>query len=106
MPYLLLSLAIILELIGTSLLKSTKGFTVVLPTCICLICYGLCFFFFSKALNHLNLGLAYATWCGIGIVVSTLLSIFVFKESITFAGIIGILLVLIGVIILNLFGTH
>lgn len=106
MPYFFLTLAIILELIGTSLLKSTKGFTVFIPTCICLLCYILCFFFFAKALNHIQLGPAYATWCGIGIVVSTLVSLFFYKESITFVGIIGIALVLVGVIILNLFGTH
>ena len=106
MPYLLLSLAIALELLGTSLLKATKGFTVLRPTCICLLCYGLCFFFFSRALNHLNLSIAYATWCGIGIVVSALLSVFLYKEALTTAGIIGIGFVLVGVIILNLFGNH
>lgn len=105
MPYLFLSFAIVLELIGTALLKTTKGFTVLLPTCICLLCYGFCFFFFSKALNHLHLGSAYATWCSIGIVVSTLLSVFVFKETITMAGVIGIILVLVGVVILNLYGV-
>ncbi len=104
MPYLFLSFAIILELMGTALLKSTKGFSVLIPTIICLLCYGFCFFFFSKALNHLHLGAAYATWCGIGIVVSTLLSVFLFKESITLAGIIGIAFVLVGVVILNLYG--
>ena len=101
-----LALAIILELTGTSLLKSTKGFTVPLPTCICLVCYGFCFFFFSKCLNQLNLGVAYALWCGIGIIVSTCLSVFVFKETITTTGILGIILILVGVILINLNGTH
>lgn len=106
MPYLYLAFAIILELSGTSLLKYTKGFTVFLPTMICLFCYGFCFFFFSKCLDQLNLGIAYAIWCGIGIVVSTLLSVFIFKETITPLGILGIFLVLIGVILLNVQGTH
>ncbi|MGN1344369.1 MAG: DMT family transporter [Traorella sp.] len=100
--YVYLGLAIVLELVGTSLLKFTKGFTVLLPTCICLLCYGFCFFFFSKSLDHIHLGMAYAIWCGIGIVVSTLLSVFLFKESISYIAILGIFLVLVGVILLNL----
>lgn len=105
MPYIQLALAIILELLGTAFLKTTKGFTVFIPTLICLVSYGLCFFFFSKSLNQLHLSVAYAIWCGIGIVVSTLISVFIYKESITMWGIVGILLVLVGVIILNLAGT-
>lgn len=104
--YGFLVLAIVLELFGTSLLKYTKGFTVFIPTITCLLSYGLCYFFFSKCLSQINLSVAYASWCGIGIVASTLFSVFLFKESITFWGIIGIILVLAGVIILNLASTH
>ena len=104
--YVYLTFAIVLELIGTTLLKYTKGFTIILPTITCLLCYGFCYFFFSKCLNQINLSVAYASWCGIGIVVSTLFSVYILKESITIYGIIGILLVLIGVILLNVAGTH
>lgn len=104
--YIYLTLAIVLELFGTSLLKYTKGFTVLLPTLTCLTCYGFCYFFFSKCLNSINLSVAYATWCGIGIVVSTLFSVYILKESITIYGVIGIILVVIGVILLNVAGTH
>ncbi len=104
MAYINLALAIILELLGTSLLKTTKGFTVLLPTLFCLLSYGFCFFFFARSLNELNLSIAYALWCGIGIVVSTLVSVLIYKEAITPWGIVGILLILIGVVILNLFG--
>ena len=46
--YVYLTFAIILELFGTTLLKYTKGFTVIIPTLTCLLCYGFCYFFFSK----------------------------------------------------------
>ena len=104
--YVYLTFAIILELLGTILLKYTKGFTVIIPTTACLLCYGFCYFFFSKCLNQIHLSVAYATWCGIGIVVSTLFSVYILKESITIYGIIGIILVVIGVILLNIAGTH
>ena len=105
MSYLFLAAAIILELLGTTLLKYTKGFTVVLPTVTCIIVYVMCFFFLSKALLNINLGIAYATWCGVGIVVSTLISVLIFKESISWIGVIGIIFIVIGCIILNIFGT-
>lgn len=105
MSYLFLLAAIILELVGTTFLKYSKGFTVFLPTISCIAIYILCFFCLSKALLNINLGIAYATWCGIGIVASTLISVFIFKESISLLGVLGILFVVIGCIILNVFGT-
>lgn len=105
MPYLNLCLAIILELIGTTFIKYSDGFTKLGPSLLTLLSYGVCYFFFSRALQSINLSVAYATWCGIGIVAATLLSVFIFKESLSFMGVVGIVLVLVGVIILNTIGT-
>ncbi|MBN1069547.1 QacE family quaternary ammonium compound efflux SMR transporter [Clostridium botulinum] len=105
MSYLFLLVAIVLELVGTAFIKYSKGFTVLLPTVSCIAIYIICFFCFSKALLKLNLGIAYATWCGAGIVASTLMSIFIFKETISAIGVIGIILIIAGCIILNVFGT-
>ncbi len=102
---LLLAIAIGGELIGTTFLKYTEGFTKLWPSIITILSYGICFYAFSKALTHINLSFAYAVWSGLGIVVATLVSVFLFKESITPAGIGGIVLILIGVVILNMFGT-
>ena len=102
MEYVLLGIAIALELIATTLLKFSNGFTKLLPTVACI-----CFFCFSKSLNKINLGIAYALWSGIGIVATAIISSIVFKQETSPLGILGIVLIISGCIILNLFGsTH
>lgn len=105
MGYLLLFLAIVFELAGTTLLKYAEGFTRPLPTLGCVAAYVLCFYCLSKSLHYLTLSVAYASWCGLGIVAATLLSVFLFRESINAAGVLGLALVVIGVVVLNLYGT-
>lgn len=100
-----LAIAIGGELLGTTFLKYTEGFTKLWPSVITIISYGVCFYCFARALEHINLSFAYALWSGLGIVVSTLVSVFIFKEGITPGGIAGIVLILIGVVVINLFGT-
>lgn len=102
---LFLAIAIVGELVGTSFLKSTEGFTKLWPSLITIVSYGICFYCFSRALEHINLSFAYALWSGLGIVVSTLVSVFIFKEGITPGAVVGIALILAGVVILNIFGT-
>lgn len=105
LSYGFLAAAIVLELIATSVLKYTEGFTKLYPTIGCIILYILCFFCLARALMKMNLGIAYATWCDVGIVVSTLVSVFIYKEGISFLGVIGIILIVAGCVILNLYGT-
>ena len=105
MHNLFLAAAIAGELVGTSFLKSTEGFTRLGPSIIVIISYMICFYSFSRSLEGINLSFAYALWSGLGIVVSTLVSVLIFKEGITPAGIFGILLILAGVVILNVAGT-
>lgn len=105
MAYVLLGGAIILELIGTTLLKYSTGFTKIYPTIGCLAVYFLCFFLFSKALNSINLGAAYATWSAVGIVVSSIISALLFGESLNTVGIVSVILIITGCVLLNLFGV-
>lgn len=100
-----LAIAIGGELLGTTFLKYTEGFTKLWPSLITIASYSICFFCFAKALEHINLSVAYAVWSGLGIVVSTLVSVFLFKEGVTLAGVFGIILILAGIVILNLFGS-
>ena len=104
MGYLYLALAISLELIGTTCLKYSEGFTKLYPSLATLAAYGLCFYLFSKSLLYLHLSNAYAIWCAIGIVAATLISVFLFNEALSPAGYFAIALIVAGVIILNLFG--
>lgn len=105
MQYVFLISAIVLEIIATTLLKASQGFTKALPTVFCIILYILCFYIFSKALNQIDLGIAYATWCAGGIVATTVISALIFKEKISLLGIFGIVLIVAGCIIVNLVGS-
>lgn len=105
MGYLYLALAIVGELVGTTFLKYSEGFTKLVPSLISIVTYSLCFFFFSKSLMTINLSISYATWSAVGLIVATLLSVFIFKEGITLAGIAAIIMITIGVIVLNLYGA-
>ena len=105
MQYVLLGAAIIFEIIATTLLKASVGFTKLLPAAGCVIFYILCFYSFSKALLKINLGVAYATWCAGGIVATTIISAVVFGQKLNTVGIIAVVLIVAGCVILNLYGT-
>lgn len=105
-PYLYLAATILCELLATTCLKYSEGFTRLLPSTACVLAYAACYFCFSRAVTGLNLGIAYATWCGVGILLTTLISFLVFKEKLSPAGVCGILLIVAGSIIINLYGTQ
>ncbi len=101
MGYLYLFLAILSEIAATSCLKLSQGFSRLLPTVICIIGYLLSFWGLSKTLLLLDLNLVYATWCGLGILGTTLIAWLYFKESLSFPGLLGIILIIAGVVLLN-----
>ena len=103
MKYLFLGLAIVLEVIGSSFMKASDGFTKWLPSTIVIVAYITCFYFLSLALKTIPLGVAYAIWAGLGIVLTAIVSIVVFKQKMDFAGIIGIVFIVAGVVIMNFF---
>lgn len=103
--YAFLAAAIGFELVAASALKVSDGMTKLLPAVICVICYILCYFFFGKALVGIDLAIAYATWGGVGIVATSLISRFFFHEQITGAGIAGIGLIVVGTLLLNTIGV-
>lgn len=98
--------AILLEFFGTTCMKISNGFENKIYAAGTLICYGACFYFLALSLKTVDLNVAYATWGGLGIVLATAVSYFFFHETITPLGLIGIVLIVIGVVLCNFFGTH
>lgn len=103
MRYLLLGLSIILEVIGSSFMQASNGFTKPVPTVIVAVSYLACFFLFSQVLKEIPLGVAYAIWAGLGIVLTALISVFVFRKPMDLPAILGIVLIVSGVVVMNLF---
>lgn len=96
--------AVAAEIIATSLLKETQGFTVLRFSLICGILYAVCHYCFSRCVLGMNLGIAYALWCGIGIIFTALVSVFVYRQQFSLWGLLGILLILAGVVLVDLKG--
>lgn len=103
MKYFFLALAIISEVVGSSFLNASNQFTKLIPSAITVVAYLLCFYFLSVALKSIPLGTAYAIWGGLGIVLTAIISVVVFKNKLDIGAIIGISLIVAGVVVLNVF---
>ena len=105
LPWLFLSVAIVAEVVGTSFLKASAGFTKPLPVVTVVLGYGLSFYFLSLTLETLPVGIAYAVWSGVGLVLITAVAWVAFGQTLDLPAVIGMGLILAGVLILNLFST-
>ena len=103
MAWIYLAVAIVSEVVGTSFLKESKGFSVLVPSIISLAAYGLALFMLSKAVQDIELGIAYAIWAGIGTALIVLLGWLVFRQPIDAAAIIGVMMIVGGVVVINVF---
>ncbi|TGD24865.1 QacE family quaternary ammonium compound efflux SMR transporter [Companilactobacillus suantsaicola] len=103
MNYLLLLVSIGFEVLGTSLLKKTNGFTNLLPTLGTLISYFICLFVLSHVLKRLPLSLTYATWGSVGLILVTIAGIVFYQETLSIYSIIGLFLVVTGTVLINVF---
>jgi small multidrug resistance pump len=99
--YILLALAIVLEITGTSFVKDTAGFTKWIPSIICLgtICFS--YYLMSHVVSFIPVGITYATWSGLGIAAITIIGIFKYNQIPNIPTIIGLVLIIIGVVIVN-----
>ncbi|WP_101047493.1 SMR family transporter [Macromonas nakdongensis] len=103
--YLALGLAIVAEVIGTSALKASEGFTRVGPSLVVLVAYGIAFYCLGLVLRTVPMGIAYAIWSGLGIVLITLVGFGVYRQTIDLPGLIGMGLIVAGVLVINLFSN-
>lgn len=102
--YLYLFLAVIFGITSNGFLKSTNGFTNLVPTIMCIITIVICIFFLAKAMMIIPVGFTYATYGGLTITAVTLFGIFKYNQMPNVFGIIGITLIIAGVILVNYLG--
>ena len=102
---LLFLIAVLLELVGNFIISYTDGFTNPVPSVICFLIYSASAVFFGFSLKEINLGIAYAVWSGVGIVFLAIVSVAWFHLSLTRADIIGLIMIIIGVVGMDLYGS-
>ena len=101
--WLILFVAIVSEVIATSALKSSEGFSRFWPSVIVVIGYGIAFYCLALTLRVIPMGVVYAIWSGIGIVLITLVGWFLFDQKLDLPALLGIGLIAAGVVIMNVF---
>jgi small multidrug resistance pump len=103
MNWLFLAIAIVAEVIATSALKASEGFTRTLPAVLVVVGYGIAFYMLSLTLRSIPMGVVYAIWSGAGIVLITLVGYFMFRQRLDLPALIGIGLIVAGVLVMQLF---
>jgi len=101
--YIYLTVAIITEVIATSALKATEEFTKPIPSIVVVIGYVTSFYFLTLTLRDLPIGITYAVWSGVGILLITLMGKYFYQQTPDLPAIIGMLFIVTGVIIIHLF---
>jgi small multidrug resistance pump len=102
-PAIILVFAILSEVVATTSLKFSEGFTKVVPSVIVAVGYGLSFYLLSISLKEIPLGVAYALWSGVGIVLAMIAGMVLWREPLDWARVIGTILIIGGILIINLF---
>ena len=105
MAYVYLVIAIISEVIATSALKPSQEFSKLIPSIIVVVGYATSFYCLSVVLKSISVGVAYAIWSGLGIVLISLVGVFLFQQKLDIATIIGMLLIILGVVVIHVFST-
>lgn len=101
--WLILGAAIVAETIATSAMKASDGFTKIIPSVIVVLGYGVAFYFLSMTLRTIPVGIAYAIWSGVGIVLITLVGWLLYGQKLDAPALIGMTLIVIGVVVMNVF---
>lgn len=100
-PIITLLIAIVTEVIGTTALKYSEGVTKPVPSVVFVIAYALSFYFLAVALKDMQIGVAYAIWSGVGLVLTVIAGIILWREPLDWARVVGIFLILAGLVFIN-----
>ena len=103
--YVYLAFAIIFEVIGTTFLVKSEQFTRLIPTLIMAVLYAISFYLLTITIKTIPIGIAYALWGGLGIVLTSLVALFFFKQALDTAAVIGIAMIVGGVVVMNLLSS-
>ncbi len=102
MHWILLSLAILSELCGSTCMKLSNGFSNLYPSILSFVFYGISFSIFIFALKHFDLSFVYALWAGIGIILVSIIGMTYFKEPVSLMKVVSIMIIVVGVVMLNI----
>ena len=100
--YIFLILAIAFEVLSTSFLKDTNGFTRLYPSLVVIVSLCICLFLMSHSMKFIPVGIVYASWAGLGIVAITIIAVLKYNQMPNIPTMIGIALIVIGVVVVNL----
>ena len=101
--YAVLVVAIVFEVLGTSAMQAAQHFTRLAPTVTMVVCYAIAFYFLSWTLRYVPVGIAYAIWSELGIVLISFVGYIAFGQKLDLAALVGLGLIIAGVVVLNLF---
>lgn len=104
-PWILLGLAIAAEVIGTSFLRASDGFTRPAPSVMVVLGYATAIYLLSLSLREIPVGVAYAIWSGVGVLAIALIAWVVLDQKLDMAAILGMGLIVLGVMVINLFSS-
>lgn len=99
----ILFFAVLSEVIATTSLKFSEGFTRLVPSIVVVVGYGLSFYLLSITLKVMPIGIAYAFWSGVGIILTVIAGKVIWNESLDWARVTGVILIIVGILVINLF---
>lgn len=105
MAFVYLALAIVAEVVGTTALKASEGFTRLWPSVTVVVGYGLAFYLLALVLRTIPVGIAYAIWAGLGIVLVTVAGVLLYGEKPDLPALLGIAMIIGGVAVIQLFSA-
>lgn len=103
--YILLGFAIVCEVIGSTFLVKSDGFSKLIPSLLVILFFSIAFFLLSHVIKTIPMGIAYAIWSAVGMVLTAAVGYFIFKQSLDLPAMIGIAMIIAGVVVIHLFSN-